>query len=118
MWELDKNRPICPQICEQICCLIANGQYKPNEKIPSVREIAIEAGVNPNTVQKALTVLSDQGLLYSMRGQGMYVSENNGQAADKIDEMKEKKTREYIEEMKSLGLDLTQIKKYVEEWNK
>ena len=117
MWEIDKNRPICPQICEQICVNIANGEYKANEKIPSVREIAVEAGVNPNTVQKALTVLTEQGLLYPMRGQGMYVSDNCNKAVNKIDEMKEKKTMEYIEEMKLLGLSLEEIKNYVKEWN-
>ncbi len=117
MWEIDKNRPICPQICEHICVNIASGEYKVNEKIPSVREIAVEAGVNPNTVQKALTSLTEQGLLYPMRGQGMFVSDNCSKAVNKIDELKEQKTFEFIEEMKSLGLSLGEIKNYVKEWN-
>ena len=116
MWELDKNRPICPQICEQICVKIANGEYKANERIPSVREIALDAGVNPNTVQKALTTLTEQGLLYPQRGSGMFVSDNCNKAVSKIDEMREKRTAEYIEEMKLLGLSLDEIKDYVKEW--
>ena len=51
---LDKKRPICPQLCEQICVNIACGRYKEGERMPSVREMALEAGVNPNTVQHAL----------------------------------------------------------------
>ena len=52
MWELDKSRPICPQLCEQICVKIANGEYKADERIPSVREIAVEAGVIPIRCKK------------------------------------------------------------------
>lgn len=116
MWELDKNRPICPQICEQICVNIANGVYKANERIPSVRDIALEAGVNPNTVQKALTILTDQGLIYSMRGSGMFVNDNSDRAVNKLDELKHKKTSEYIDDMKGLGLTLENIKTYIKEW--
>lgn len=118
MWELDKNRAICPQICEQICMKIANGEYKPNEKIPSVREIALEAGVNPNTVQKALTTLTEQGLLYPMRGFGMFVSDNFERATNKVYEMRQQRTVEYIEEMKNLGLSLEEIKTYIKEWDR
>ena len=47
-WTLDKNRPLCPQICEQVCVRIATGEFLPNSRILSVREMAIAAGVNPN----------------------------------------------------------------------
>ncbi len=116
MWEIVHNRPICQQLCEQLCLKIANGEYKANEKIPSVREIAVEAGVNPNTVQKALTILTEQGLLYPKHGAGMFVSDNCKNASNKIDEIKEKNTREFIESMKGLGLDLEEIKNYIKEW--
>ena len=53
IWSLDKNRPLCPQICEQICVSIANGTFLPGSRLMSVREMAISAGVNPNTVQRA-----------------------------------------------------------------
>lgn len=115
-WNLDKNRPICPQICEIISVKIANGEYAPNEKIPSVREIALEAGVNPNTVQKALNSLTEQGLLYPMRGSGMFVNDNSDRAVLRVEEMRRKKTAEYLEEMKSLGMTLEQVKRFMEEW--
>ena len=98
--------------------ILNNGEYKPNEKIPSVREIALEAGVNPNTVQKALTILTEQGLLYPMRGFGMFVSDNFERATNKVYEMRHQRTVEYIEEMKNLGLSLEEIKTYIKEWDR
>lgn len=117
-WKLDKNRAICPQICEIICVNIANGSYGPNERIPSVREIAVEAGVNPNTVQKALTVLTEQGLIYPMRGSGMYVNDNNEKAVQLVDELRHTKTAEFFDEMSVLGLSDEQLKEYVKEWKR
>ena len=52
-WNLDSDRPIYSQILERIQMQIAAGIYEPGEKIPSVRELAADAGVNPNTMQKA-----------------------------------------------------------------
>ena len=56
-WNLDSDRPIYSQILERIQMQIAAGIYEPGEKIPSVRELAADAGVNPNTMQKALAEL-------------------------------------------------------------
>ena len=71
---LDKKRPLCPQLCEQICVGIACGKYIEGERLPSVREMAIEAGVNPNTVQRAYETLETKGVLYSVRGSGWYIT--------------------------------------------
>ena len=73
-WELDKNRPLCPQLCEQVCTHIALGHMTPGEKLPSVRELALSAGVNPNTVQKAFAELDRAGLIVSYPGRGCFVS--------------------------------------------
>ena len=115
-WILDKDRPICSQICEIISVKIAKGEYGPEDRLPSVRDIAIEAGVNPNTVQKALTILTEQGLIYPMRGSGMYVNDNTERAVKHVEELKRIKTAEYFEEMKSLGLTAEEIQNYVKEW--
>ena len=77
-WIIDKGRPICPQICEQLCLRIANGMFAPHEKILSVREIAVAAGVNPNTVQRSLEELERRGILYSVRGSGWFVADDIG----------------------------------------
>ena len=74
-WIIDKNRPICPQISEQLCLEIAKGKFEPFEKLPSVREIAMAAGVNPNTVQRSLDELERSGVIYSVRSSGWFVSE-------------------------------------------
>ena len=115
-WILDKNRAICPQLCELISVKIAKGEYAPNERIPSVREIALEAGVNPNTVQKALTTLTEQGLIYPMRGSGMYVNDNIERAVKLVDELKAARTAAFFEEMGTLGLSVEQVKEYIKEW--
>ena len=62
-WNINKSRPICPQLCEQICVGIKNKELLPQEKIYSVRELAIKLGVNPNTVSKAYTKLEELGYI-------------------------------------------------------
>ena len=115
-WKLDRNRAICPQLCEQICVAIASGEFLAGSKLPSVRDIALMAGVNPNTVQKALEQLSSQGVVYAERGSGWFVSSTNDDAKRVKQDVIFKKTQDYINELKTLGLELTQIKQYVKEW--
>ncbi len=115
-WSLDKGRPICPQICEQLSVKIAAGEFKPNERLMSVREVALAAGVNPNTVQKAFEQLEREGLIYSVRGSGWFV-DNVGSAKVTVEKLILDKTAAYIEEMEALGLSLEQIKNYIKEWN-
>lgn len=116
-WHLDKSRPICPQLCEQLCVWIAGGAFAPHERLPSVREMAVSAEVNPNTVQKSFEELEQQGLLYSVRGSGWFVGEDPRQAAQTVRSLQSAKTALYFEEMHKLGLDDTMIKDYVKEWN-
>ncbi len=113
-WKLDKNRPVCPQIVEQICVKIANGELKAGEKLMSVREVALAAGVNPNTVQKAFETLEQNGIIYAQRGSGNFVSDDVLIANQKVAEITEQKTRNYINEMKDLGFNEEEIKKYIE----
>ena len=66
-WDLSSDRPIYAQLLEQIELKICSGIYPPGFKMPSVRDLAQEASVNPNTMQRALSALEDTGLLYSHR---------------------------------------------------
>ena len=66
-WKLDSSRPIYLQLMERIQHDIISGVYRPGDKIPSVRDLALEASVNPNTMQKALSELERSGLVYSQR---------------------------------------------------
>ncbi len=116
-WSLDRKRPICPQLCEQLCIMIASGKFSAGCRLPSVRDIALSAGVNPNTVQKSLEILGEQGVVYPERGSGWYVSDNKDIALTITDNVVRHKTAEYVESMKTMGFNLEQIKKYVEEWS-
>lgn len=115
-WSIDKNRPICPQICEHICVGIANGELKPNKRLMSVREVAVAAGVNPNTVQKSFEQLEQQGLIYSVRSSGWFVGENIRIAQETVDELMHQKTKEYFQNMRKLGNSDSEIINYIKEW--
>ena len=115
-WSFKEGRPIYSQIVEQIKLHIARGEYLPGHKIPAVRELAVEAGVNPNTMQKALAELERDGLLYSERTSGRFVTEE----ITVIDEMKRELSREvmedFFEKLSSLGMNRDEIVKAVEQW--
>ena len=114
-WELDKSRPICPQLCELICVAVANGEFSAGEKLLSVREIAVLAGVNPNTVQKSFEELERHGVIHSVRCSGWYVNENTEAAVCEVNSLKIKKTKEYIEQMSQLGCSLDDVIDYINE---
>ena len=114
-WTLDKSRPICPQICELICAAVANGEFSAGERLLSVREIALLAGVNPNTVQKSLEELERRGVIHSVRCSGWYVNENTDAATKELKSLRIKKTEEYLVEMAQLGCTADDIIKYINE---
>ncbi len=115
--KLDKNRPLCPQICEQVCVSIERGELKKDERLLSVREIAVNLGVNPNTVQKAFEQLEAHGLIYSQRGSGWYVADSKEIAHQAVIELIKKKTAQFFNDMSVLGVDSDSVKTIVEEWN-
>ena len=86
-WNLDNNIPIYLQIMERIQRDIISGRYRPGDKLPSVRELAVEAAVNPNTMQKALSELERGGLVYSQRTSGRFITEDE----ELLKELKNKK---------------------------
>ena len=102
-WNLDNDRPIYLQLMERIQHDIISGVYKPGDKLPSVRDLAVEAAVNPNTMQKALSELERCGLVYSQRTSGMFITDNT----DMLKEMRTELAREHIqnffEQMRKLG---------------
>lgn len=116
-WNLDKSKPLCPQICEQLCLKIACGMLQPNEKLPSVREFALSLGVNPNTVQRSFETLEAQRILYSVRCSGWFVAEDITPAKEVLQHTLHKKTVAYFAEMTALGMTTEDIKQYVKEWN-
>lgn len=114
--NLNRKKPLCPQICEQICSCIVNGNIKPGERIESVRDFSNEINVNPNTVQNAFVRLRKQGVLTSIRGTGWFVSRDLELIHRIHEETIMIKTKEYIADMYSLGMSLDELKEYVKEF--
>ena len=108
-WNLSSDRPIYAQILEVIQLRIIVGQYRPGEKIPSVRELAAEAGVNPNTMQKALTELERSGLVMAQRTSGRMVIENKEMIREIRNQLAREQVQEFVNKMKELGFDRDEI---------
>nr|WP_325303249.1 GntR family transcriptional regulator [uncultured Dysosmobacter sp.] len=75
-WLFSNDAPIYAQLIEQIKVGIVTGGFPRGERLPSVRDLATEAGVNPNTMQRAMTELEREGLVYSQRTAGRFVTED------------------------------------------
>jgi DNA-binding transcriptional regulator YhcF (GntR family) len=77
-WQFSSDAPIYAQLVEQIKVGIVTGVFPSGERLPSVRDLATEAGVNPNTMQRAMAELERDGLVYSQRTAGRFVTEDAG----------------------------------------
>ena len=102
-WEFDRDRPIFAPLVDQLLRASVSGGYAPGAKIPSVRELAAEAGVNPNTMQKALTELEQLGLLNTQRTNGRYVTEDTSLIATTRRQLAWDKVIAFLREMEALG---------------
>ena len=111
----DNERPIYIQLVEKMKIQIISGTIKPGEKLPSVRELAITARVNPNTIQKALAELEEEGLIYTERTTGKFVTENKKLIEKIKKKMAEEKVKNYLEGMGSIGISYEESIKYLQE---
>lgn len=102
-WNLDSSRPIYAQIAEQVRLDIVSGLYQPGTKLPSVRELASQAKVNPNTMQKALAELERSGLVYSMRTSGRFITEDEEMIKQLKENLAADQIREFLERMSCMG---------------
>ena len=108
-WNIADDRPIWIQLSEQLTAQIASGMYQPGQRLPSVREFASDAGVNPNTMQRALADLENKGLIITNRTAGRSVTLDmetikqlrNDRAMDKV--------RQFLSQMKELGYTREEI---------
>lgn len=108
-WNLNSDRPIYAQILEVIQLRIIAGQYKSGDKIPSVRELAAEAGVNPNTMQKALAELERSGLVMAQRTSGRVVTEDMEMIKQTRNMLAREQVDVFISKMKELGFNKEEI---------
>ncbi len=120
-WKFNNEAPIYIQIMDEIKFRIAQGRLKPGDQVPPVRELAVKAGVNPNTMQKALAELEREGVLYSQRTAGRFVAQPTGGISSVRRNASNKYIKAYVDSMRSLGygdVELVEIlKNYLKEDN-
>lgn len=102
-WNLTSDRPIFMQIMEIIQLDIISGKYAPGDKLPSVRDLASEAAVNPNTMQKALSELERSGLVYSQRTSGRFITEDHRMIEQLKKSLAKEKIEQFLKSMQQLG---------------
>ncbi len=108
-WYFENDRSIYIQLVEQIQNRIATGDYPPGSRLASVRELAQEAEVNPNTMQRALAELERMGLVHSQRTSGRFVTEDEGRIQSMKRETAKKAIRSFLEQMAHLGFEQHEI---------
>lgn len=108
-WTLNSDRPIYAQIVEKLQMQIVSGACLPGSKLPSVRELAAEASVNPNTMQKAFTELERSGLIATQRTSGRFVTEDQNMITETRQALAREQIRQFIETMKKLGFSRNEI---------
>lgn len=108
-WALNNDRPIYLQLMERIQTDIVSGKYPPGAKLPSVRELALDAAVNPNTMQKALSELERIGLVYSQRTSGRFITEDDTMLKELRTSLAHEHIIEFLEKMKQLGFQESEM---------
>ncbi len=120
-WNLKSDRPIYLQLLEHIELSIISGKFKPGDKLPSVRDLAEEASVNPNTMQKALAELERSGLVYTQRTAGRFITEDTKMIETLKTTFAKNEITAFFEKMKQLGFSSTEtielIQKLLKEMN-
>ena len=109
-WVFNGDRPIWIQLHEQLRQRIVTGVYPSGERLPAVRELAAEAEVNPNTMQRALAQLEADGLALTNRTAGRVVTDNEEVLKMERMKMAQERIREYLESMAVLGFTVEEAK--------
>lgn len=107
------SRPIYEQIVEKFKSLILKGVLETDSKMPSVRSLAMELSINPNTIQKAYAQLERDGFIYTVKGRGNFVAEKEDLLMDKKNEIFEK-FRAILKEALEMGIDADELISFIE----
>ena len=118
MWKFNSDKPVYLQIVDEIKARIISGEYKAGERIPSVRELAEEAKVNPNTMQKALSETERQGLVFSMRTSGKYITNDEQKIASLKYNPVRKECEIFINKINKLGFSPDEIFEIIQDITK
>lgn len=112
-WDLNSDKPVYLQLVEHIQVGIISGVYKPGDKLPSVRDLAAQAMVNPNTMQRAMAELERDGLVFANRTSGRFITSDE----ELIKELKTKYTsqivKDFLDKMDLMGIELDEIIIYI-----
>ena len=107
-WQFTADRPIYSQLVEHLSILIINGHYPAGSRLPSVRDLAAEAKVNPNTMQRALSELENMGLAYSERTSGRFVTEDTAMLQETKQNLAQKRIEKFFADMENLNINRQQ----------
>lgn len=114
-WKLDDSRPIWPQLKEQLIIAIVAGRFQMGGSFPTVRELAEDAGVNRNTMQRALSELEHDGFVITNRTAGRTVTTDEGLVARMREQIAMQNIEKFIREMEAIGYDADDIVKMIQE---
>lgn len=117
-WKFDNNIPIYIQISNIIKLQIVTKQLKSGDKLPTVRDLAETAGVNPNTVQRALSDLETEGFVYSVRTTGRFVTDNVDLIQRTRVELAQNELETFVSNMLNLGFEKIDLVAQLEEFLK
>lgn len=112
-FHFDNKRPIYLQLIEQLELYIVSGKITPGERLPSVRDFALQVQVNPNTIQKTLAELEALGLIFTERTNGKFVTTDQKLLKKYREQFATDKTKQYIRDMTDLGFDNSEIVNYL-----
>ncbi|CFR23767.1 GntR family transcriptional regulator [Streptococcus agalactiae] len=107
--EFNEKSPIYSQIAEHIKMQIVSQEIKSGDQLPTVRELAQEAGVNPNTMQRAFTELEREGMVFSQRTSGRFVTEDNLLIGKIRQQVAKAELATFVNNMKKIGYKLDEI---------
>ena len=114
-WQFNGREAVFLQIADRLRWEILGGTYSPDEQFPSVRQLAAEAAVNPNTMQKALTHLEEEGLLYTHGTVGRFVTEDPSILARTREQLRREAVRSWLGEAAALGISRDELIHYIQQ---
>ena len=108
-WTFRSDQPIYAQLVEQMTQAILSGAFAPGERLPAVRDLAMQAGVNPNTMQRAMAELEQRGLIYTQRTSGRFVTDNGAAIGAAKDRLARQQVAAFAATMARMGYHKEQV---------
>lgn len=117
-WKFDEKSPIYIQIAQHIMMQIISQEIKSGDQLSTVRDLAEEAGVNPNTMQRAFSELEREGMVYSQRTSGRYVTDDKELIMKKRRDVAESELQSFVDKMQKIGFQVDDITSVLESYLK